>query len=182
MSELWKLNINDYSLIELKQLFNLQDPYTMEDIINADNNLHQKIINDTSIDAAKKKQILVFLVKAKNKLVSAKKQDLSGFVKSELYHGNQHMVQDLNDTGADFLHDLNIQDNNGVAKKVYKKVLAINSIFRNDYYKTLSTNYMVTLPTKVKNVISMQLTGFEFPNTYFQISKEWGNNYFWMGC
>lgn len=181
MSELWKLNINDYSLIELKQLFNLQDPYTMEDIINADNNLHQKIINDTSIDAAKKKQILVFLVKAKNKLVSAKKQDLSGFVKSELYHGNQHMVQDLNDTGADFLHDLNIQDNNGVAKKVYKKVLAINSIFRNDYYKTLSTNYMVTLPTKVKNVISMQLTGFEFPNTYFQISKEWGNNYFWMG-
>ena len=59
MSELWKLNINDYSLIELKQLFNLQDPYTMEDIINADNNLHQKIINDTSIDAAKKKQILV---------------------------------------------------------------------------------------------------------------------------
>jgi hypothetical protein len=55
MSELWKLNINDYSLIELKQLFNLQDPYTMEDIINADNNLHQKIINDTSIDAAKKK-------------------------------------------------------------------------------------------------------------------------------
>ena len=29
--------------------------------------------------------------------------------------------------------------------------------------------------------MSLELTGFEFPNTYFQISKSLGNNFFWLG-
>ena len=57
----------------------------------------------------------------------------------------------------------------------------MNSKFRDDYYGTLSTDYLTTLPTKLKEVVSMELTGFEFPNTYFQISKSLGNNYFWLG-
>lgn len=181
MSELWKLNITDYSLTELKQLFNLKDPYTMEDIINADNILHQKIINDQSIDAQKKRQILVFLKHAKEKLIKSKKKELEGFVKSNLFTGDQHMVQNLSNIREDYIHETDIQDKKGVAKQVYKKVLAINTLFRDDYYKTLATDYSLTLPTKVNNVISMQLSGFEFPNTYFQITKEWGNDFFWMG-
>ena len=69
----------------------------------------------------------------------------------------------------------------GVPLPVYKKVLAINSKFRDDYYGTLSTDFLLNLPTKVSQVMSLELTGFEFPNTYFQISKSLGNNYFWLG-
>ena len=122
MSELWKLNITDYSLTELKQLFNLKDPYTMEDIINADNILHQKIINDQSIDAQKKRQILVFLQHAKEKLIKSKKKELEGFVKSNLFTGDQHMVQNLPTSGKSFIHETDIEDRAGVAKEVIKKV------------------------------------------------------------
>ena len=59
--------------------------------------------------------------------------------------------------------------------------MAINSKFRDDYYGTLSTDFLLNLPTKVSQVMSLELTGFEFPNTYFQISKSLGNNFFWLG-
>ena len=60
-------------------------------------------------------------------------------------------------------------------------MLAINSKFRDDYYGTLSTDFLLNLPTKISQVMSLELTGFEFPNTYFQISKSLGNNFFWLG-
>ena len=69
----------------------------------------------------------------------------------------------------------------GIPLPVYKKVLAINSKFRDDYYGTLSTDFLLNLPTKIGQVMSLELTGFEFPNTYFQISKSLGNNFFWLG-
>ena len=72
-------------------------------------------------------------------------------------------------------------DLHGNPKPVYKKVIAMNSKFRDDYYGTLSTDFLTTLPTRIKDVVSMELSGFEFPNTYFQISKSLGNNFFWLG-
>jgi len=69
----------------------------------------------------------------------------------------------------------------GTSKHTIHRLLCMDSRFRNNYYTTLSTNYQVTLPTVVKNVISMELSAFEFPSTYYQISKSLGNNFFWFG-
>jgi len=69
----------------------------------------------------------------------------------------------------------------GTSKHTIHRLLCLDSRFRNNYYNTLSTDYQVTLPTTIKNVISMELSALEFPSTYFQISKSLGNNYFWIG-
>ena len=46
MSDYWKLDIDDYTTNELNNLFNLKSPYTLEHIVNADNDLTEKITVD----------------------------------------------------------------------------------------------------------------------------------------
>jgi len=74
MSDYWKLDIKDYTVSELDDMFNLNAPYTLEHIINADNDLTEKIVSDDSIDTNKKQQILRFLSQAKEKLIQAHKK------------------------------------------------------------------------------------------------------------
>jgi len=37
------------------------------------------------------------------------------------------------------------------------------------------------MPTVIKNVVSMELCGLEIPDSYYQISRNLGNDYFWLG-
>ena len=43
MSDYWKLEIKDYTIPELEDMFNLTSPYTLENIVNSDMALVQKI-------------------------------------------------------------------------------------------------------------------------------------------
>jgi len=186
MSEYWKLKISDYTPVELQNLFGLKEPHTLKEIVDADLNLTERIKHDGSIDKDKKKQILVFLGKAKEKLIEEQKKKMAHLTKTTIHSGNEHMVQK-------FTHDRVAMQRHfvpgqgmaysikGVPLPVYKKVLSINSKFRDDYYGTLSTDFLLNLPTKISQIMSLELTGLEFPNTYFQISKSLGNNYFWLG-
>lgn len=67
---------------------------------------------------------------------------------------------------------------NPLTKKVTQKVLCINSVFRDNYYKNISTDYEVNLPFLLKNVLSMQLLDISIPNSYITICKTYGNNFF----
>ena len=188
MSDYWKLKTQDYTLHELQNLFGLKDPHTLEDIINVDLQLTERIKADGSIDSDKKKQILTFLSKAKEKLIDEHKKTIAHLTKSHIHPGDGHMVQSERHRNKSQLvqgHYIPGQKGGitpaGIPLPVYKKVLAINSKFRDDYYGTLSTDFLLNLPTKISQVMSLELAGFEFPNTYFQISKSLGNNYFWLG-
>ena len=57
-------------------------------------------------------------------------------------------------------------------------LLSIDSRFRNEYFKSTSTDFLVTLPLSITNVVSMELVALEIPATYFAINKRLGNNYF----
>ena len=189
MSDYWKLKIQDYTLHEIQNLFGLKDPHTLEDIVNADLKLTERINTDQSIDSDKKKQILTFLSEAKEKLIDEQKKAMAHMTKTHIHPGDGHMVQSerrqLNKGNVAQGHYIPGQttamNQEGVPLPVYKKVLAINSKFRDDYYGTLSTDFLLNLPTKVSKIVSLELTGLEFPNTYFQISKSLGNNFFWLG-
>ena len=192
MSDYWKLKIQDYTLHEIQNLFGLKDPHTLEDIVNADLKLTERINTDRSIDSDKKKQILTFLSEAKEELIDEQKKAMAHMTKTHIHPGDGHMVQSerqhLNKGNVAQGHYIPGASNGagamslgGIPLPVYKKVLAINSKFREDYYGTLSTDFLLNLPTKVSKIVSLELTGLEFPNTYFQISKSLGNNFFWLG-
>lgn len=69
---------------------------------------------------------------------------------------------------------------NPIYRNTIKKMICINSIFRNDYCSTSATDFTITLNYTLKNVISMRLESFEIPHTWFMISADQGNNYFWI--
>ena len=67
---------------------------------------------------------------------------------------------------------------NPIKKRVITKILNIDSRFRDNYYSTSSTNYNVVLPTNFNDVLQIQLLSIEVPQTYYNISKQYGNNFF----
>ena len=178
MSDYWKLDIKDYTLVELKNLFGLQEPHNLEDIITAHGKLTDRINTDGSIDSNKKTQILTFLGTVREKLIDSQKKDTAHLQSTHVHP--THMVQKRN-IPKSFIYGGSPVNFKGVPMPVYKKVLAINSKFRDDYYGTLSTDFLLNLPTKISQIMSLELTGFEFPNTYFQISKALENNFLWVG-
>jgi hypothetical protein len=66
---------------------------------------------------------------------------------------------------------------NPLKHSILKTSLLIDTRFRENVYTTGSSNFMMTLPTKFKNVVSMQLTGIEFPVAFYSLSNNYGNNY-----
>ena len=154
MSDYWKLNIKDYTLHEIYDLFGLKEPHTLEEIINADLSLTERIKTDDSIDNDKKKQILAFLSKAKEKLLEEQKKNMAKLVKTHVQSdGSEHMVQniphDRPQFGSHYIPGIGAAVNaKGVPLPVYKKILAINSTFRDDYYGTLSTDFLLKFTNK----------------------------------
>ena len=69
---------------------------------------------------------------------------------------------------------------NPLKKREIKKVLNIDSRFRDNYYSTTSTDYNVKLPMSFEKVIQMELMHIELPLSFYGITKEKGNNYFWI--
>jgi hypothetical protein len=54
----------------------------------------------------------------------------------------------------------------------------IDTRFRDNYYNTLSTDFLLDLPIKLTNVISLQLSAIELTNTFYIISSALKNKFF----
>ena len=67
---------------------------------------------------------------------------------------------------------------NPLTRKSFKKILNINTKFRNNYTTTSSTNYSIDLPFTVKKVASMQLIASQFPEMVYTVSDKLGSNSF----
>lgn len=65
---------------------------------------------------------------------------------------------------------------------VLSKCLNIDTRFRDNLYSTQSSNFMLTLPTKIRKVVSMQLSAYEMPVTFYSTSASYGNNYLNVIC
>jgi hypothetical protein len=65
--------------------------------------------------------------------------------------------------------------------ETYKRTLNIDTRFRENYYKTNSTDFHVSLPVRIKGVTKMTLCSLELPFTIYNVSASQGNNYFYIG-
>ena len=62
----------------------------------------------------------------------------------------------------------------------YKRTLNVDTRFRDNYYKTSSTDFHVSLPVRIKGVTKMKLCSLELPFTIYNISASMGNNIFYV--
>ncbi len=178
MSEFFKLNVGEYTNDEMKDLLNLKEPFTMKDIVDSEELLREKLLKDNKVTSEKKQEILSFLAQVRGILIAEAKRDYSLLQPTDLLERGPHMVQRRPERDDEVATRINSLQK---PKHTIQQLLCIDSKFRDNYYTSMSTDFLVTLPTVIKNCISMELVALEFPTTYYQISKELGNNFFWLG-
>jgi len=154
----FNLNSNVYNLTELENLLGLETPYTIEELDVKKNSLRDKIVKMPDIESNKRKNILIFL---------------DNIVK--------RLLENLTQTN---ILPRNNGENNPILKNVnpdvkyVTKLVNVDSLFRNDYYNTKSSDFTFTLPDKINKVIKMSISNIQLPLTSYSISSHLKNNQF----
>lgn len=69
---------------------------------------------------------------------------------------------------------------NNIKRKTVFTTIMMNSLYRQDYDKTISTDFTIFLPYYFKNVFSIRLSSLQLPNVIYCISKYNKNNSFYI--
>lgn len=155
-------NINDYTIDEIFDMLSLnRDNINIEEINTKIKELENKMINSKLDNST-----VIFIEAMKEKIYSY--ISYSGYENNIInYNKKINIISDL----------INTNNNKYFDRNIINKILIIDTKFRDDYDE-LSTNFNITLPYTIKNVISIQLSNMEFPNTWYVIDESIGNNFF----
>ena len=189
------LNIGNYTKDDLREMFDMPPVFDENMFDKKEAKLRETIINNKSINKETQVKILQFLLQAKNMLLNKdgeanlnkninmleKIYNTSFELKpTELKDSNEHMVQQRRD--HPYLSSYPSQYFPGVINPIKKKTtymnLNVDSKFRDSYYSTSSSNFMVNIPMNITDVLSMKLSAIELPTTFYNISKQFGSNFF----
>lgn len=184
------LDVNNYNIQELENLFGLTELYNSVDVDDKELKLQKKLINSTSISESLRQKIIDFITSAKNKILQKIRQYKSQKQKEnyELTYDNMnplvqvddHFIQNRQDTVflTSFPSNFVPGKMNPLKNRIIRKTLNIDSRFRDNYYGNTSSNYHYDLPLIIKNVVSMQLSSMDFPGTFYNINKSFENYFF----
>lgn len=179
------LNIENYSVDEMLEIFHI-------DVASADltqeflySKLQAKIaklrnvdINETSEISENKAQLVDFFYQCfiqLNKLVEKKQ-------KNTLIVQDDHNIIKHAEAKKEEIFQVNVKSGliNPLTIKTYKKVLNIDTRFRDNYETSRSTDFVINLPTAFKKVLSLQVINYQLPYTIYSISKKTGSHSFYV--
>jgi hypothetical protein len=197
MSNIFNLNIENYNQHELEDLFDLVKPYDEKMVENSKEKIEDKLLQDKNLGNEKKDEVAKFLENVASKLIDDIPLDMveDGNVTNFMQKRNNIIESGSNVliSRTDALQALNadsisgrIIDSHSVPPGVInpinvrsiKKAINIDSRFRTDYYDSKSTDYLVTIPTDIKKVLSISVASLDIPLTFYAVSREQGNNTF----
>lgn len=154
----FNLNSSSYNLTELENLLGLLTPYTFEQLESKKIELRDKIVKLPDMENSRRKNILIFLDNIGNRLLDNLRKN--NLIPKEISKDNPIMEK------------VNPQI------KYITRCINIDSIFRNDYYNTKSSNFTFTLPDKINKVIKMGIRTLQIPLSNYSISSSLKNNKF----
>jgi hypothetical protein len=67
---------------------------------------------------------------------------------------------------------------NPIEKRVITKILNVDSLFRENYDTTNSSNFTWALPNEIKNIVSMNIVSMELPAVWYSVSSKNNSNTF----
>ena len=67
---------------------------------------------------------------------------------------------------------------NPLERRTIKRIISIDTLFRENHGNTTSADYIWNLPTPINNVLSMKIVSMEFPNMVKMFSNDRKNNIF----
>lgn len=184
------LDVNNYDINELENLFGLSEKYDLLDVNNKQLKLQKKLLNSTSISETLRRQIIEFITNAKDIIIARIKKQRANEQK-ETYELTYETMNPLVEVDDHFIQNrqerIFLTSNpsnyvpgkmNPLRNRIIRQTLNIDSRFRDNYYANISSNYHYDLPLLIKNVVSLQLASMDFPCTFYNINKAFDNNYF----
>jgi hypothetical protein len=188
----FELKIENYNKTELEDIFELKpNNYDRSMIEMKESKLRENILIDRTITDLTRNKTLNFLTEAKNTLLANLKTTLHNISTQVLNTDHSLKPVDTLNAGSTFIIEKPPTPYsqsfpslfypgtiNPLKKRTINQNLNIDTRFRSNYYSTLSTDFQFDLPIKFSNVMTMQLSAFEMPTTYYAISKQMGNNFF----
>lgn len=189
------LNVNNYKKNELIEMFDLPPNYNSEIVDIKEAKLRESILNNKEIKNEVRMKTIYFLTEAKKILLGDVYQKVELVKeKAQDYFNSIYDLKPVKIDDADNEHMLQIRENrpylssfpseffpgviNPLKRRINKQNLNIDTRFRENYYGSPSSNFNVTLPLMINNVLTMQLAAIELPTTFYNISKQYGNNFF----
>jgi len=171
-------NINNYTIIDLEKFLKLTTDYNEFEINEKERILRNQLIKAIENEKVKTKRKTIeknafqFLNEAKRLLIEKlKKTKISAennvMIKNDGMNSVTSYLQPIN-TFATTVAQGNL---NTLRKKISTYSLCMNTLFR-DANGSNSTDSLFVLPYPMKNVISMKLSSFEFPDTVYMISDK----------
>ena len=189
------LNVNNYKKNELKEMFDLPTNYDSLLVDIKETKLRESILKNKEIKDEVRMKTIFFLTEAKKILLGDVYQKVEhAKEKVQDYFNSIYDLKPVKIDDTDNEHMVQIRENrpylssfpseffpgviNPLKRRINKQNLNIDTRFRENYYGSPSTNFNVTLPLMINNVLTMQLAAIELPTTFYNISKQYGNNFF----
>lgn len=189
-----ELDINNYTLSELQQLFGLNNNYNFDELISKERVKSQNIITSENLSIDYKNDLLDFIKTAKQ-ILSYK--FMSNLQLEQLYYDKYTPQPQNNPKEEQPITDLNKQTNNigkiinplsnhqtlqtqslpsnnisGYGIKTEIQNVVFNTQFRNNYFTTTSSDCEFILPIKFKNITSITLSALQLPNVIITFSSQ----------
>jgi hypothetical protein len=188
------LNIANYKKTELEEIFELPSGGNYDSFLieQKEMQLRTNVASDKTIEESVRNKTILFLEEAKKMLLTEiNSSHLLQKIGNAYNVNNGLQASSVIDAGSTFVID---RPNtafansfpseffpgviNPLKKRTTRQNLNIDTRFRNNYYSSLSTNFHFDLPIKFSDVMQMQLSAFEMPFSYYNVSKQLGNNFF----
>lgn len=177
------LDPENYTLNEISDFFNLNPNHNITQVNDAFRNKHNDVTLNKTLTQPEKDKMCSFFEQLKNKLVLNLTQKPHEDAKFNNY--SDVMSNTFNNRIDTIIPKNKVLNNNASVlinpenahQKVTNKLLSIDTIFRENYLTTKSTNFKLNVPSTIKNVKSINLVSLEVPLTYYNVSESLGNNY-----
>lgn len=171
------LNINNYNRSELIDMINL--PINFDKIILEEQTkkIIENILKDSSINKSLKDNIIIFLNNVKNVILdpnSIKIANTNIIKESNNIIQIQKSIPFVNSRPNEYF----IGAINPLKKRTIIQNLNIDTRFRDNFHNSTASNFNITIPIKINNILQMQLISIQLPNIYYTISSAYNNNYF----
>ena len=189
------LNINNYKKNELQEMFDLPQNYDKLLVDNKETKLRESILGNKEITPEIRNKTIYFLSEAKKillgdvyKKVGAAEEKVKDYfnsiydlkpVKIEEEDGEHiNQIRKKQPYLSSFPSEFFPGVINPIKRRINKQNLNIDTRFRENYFASSSTNFNASLPLTINNVLTMQLAAIELPTSFYNISKQYGNNFF----
>lgn len=163
VNTLFSTSIQDYTMDELLSLLGI-DLSTMDNYAE----LRDKI--NTEVE----KNVELFTQLNNNNMVSFFEKVRTSLIGNESLQNNSNTT-----TSEGTVIQPNISYEFNYRTEI-EKMIIFDSVFRDNYTNTLSTNYISKLPETIKNVTQIKLHCVELPSSYYTFVESYENNYFWI--